>query len=200
MGFKEEEILRQIRQGKVVAFEKLYKQFSGNLLLYANSLVGRLDIAKDILQDTYIKIWEKRQEIVISTSVKSYLYRSVRNACLDYLKHEQVKSKYVDQSKEALREKEINYLTAYYEYSDDSVNKRRLDETYKAIEKLPEQCRRIFKLSRFEGLKNKEIAEKLQISVRSVDTQIYRALKSIRRSLKHFFNLILFITLTGMIK
>jgi RNA polymerase sigma-70 factor (ECF subfamily) len=173
-------IISEFRKGNVKVFEQIYQQNAASLLTFANSMVGDFDAAKDIVHDVFVTIWEKRSFLTINTSLKAYLYKCVRNACFDHFKHQKVIDKFQDHSKVELVEREIGYLSSIGEYSEEVLFEKRLEEVKRVIELLPEQCKKIFKLSRFEGLKNKEIALQLGISVRSVDTQIYRALKTLR--------------------
>ena len=186
----EKDIVNKIRNGNIGAYEQVYSLYAGSLLLFANSVLGDFDTAKDIVQDVFLIIWEKRNFLYITSSLKAYLYKSVRNACLDYIKHQKVINKYNDLARDELFKIEINYLNSVYEPTEEMQFDTRLNEINKAIELLPEQCRKIFKLSRFEGLKNREIATQLGLSVRSVDTQIYRALKTLRNNLKDYIYLI----------
>jgi RNA polymerase sigma-70 factor, ECF subfamily len=187
----EKDIVDKIKNGNIKAYEQIYHLHSGSLLLYANSLVGSFDVAKDIVQDVFVTIWEKRNLLFISASLKSYLYKSVRNACLDFIKHQKVIEKYNDQARNELFEMEVKYNSSVFELSEEIIFDTRLNEINKAIEMLPDQCRKIFKLSRFDGFKNREIAAQLGISIRSVDTQIYRALKTLRGTLRNIITLMI---------
>lgn len=175
-------IISELKKGNVKVFEQIYHTNAGPLLTFANSLIGDFDSAKDIVHDVFVTVWEKRGSLTINTSLKAYLYRCVRNACFDYFKHQKVINKFQDQSKVELVDREINYLSSVGEFTEELLFEKRLEEVKRVIELLPDQCKRIFKLSRFEGMRNKEIASQLGISVRSVDTQIYRALKTLRDS------------------
>jgi RNA polymerase sigma-70 factor, ECF subfamily len=176
-------IIEQINNGNIEAYKSLYDKFYTGLLLYANSIINNIDISKDIVQDIFFKLWEKRKEFTIKYSLKSYLYTTVRNSCMDYLKHLKVEKKYFDHSLAELKEKELNFFSELFTNPDEYDFEKYLKEIGTVIEDLPEQCRKIFKLSRFEGMKNGEVARHLNLSVRTVDTQIYRALKTLREKL-----------------
>lgn len=138
--------------------------------------------AEEITQEVFVKFWEKCETLSPDSSIKSYLYRSVHNSCLNAIKHEKVKDGY--------KQHVINYLESTYqdtiEESDpDAIRTRIHDE----IDKLPPRCSEIFKLSRFEGLKYQEIADHLEISVKTVEVQMGKALKVLRESLKDLKNI-----------
>lgn len=132
-----------------------------------------LDTAQDITQDVFVKIYEKRQLLEIHTSLKAYLYTAVRNNCFDHLKIHKIHQRHKDQIKQESSDLVIE--------DDDTVDQIELqDKIYKAIQTLPEQNQKIFKLSRFEAKTNQEIAELLNISKRTVETHISNALKKIK--------------------
>jgi RNA polymerase sigma-70 factor (ECF subfamily) len=179
--------MEQMKDGNNEAYKSLFDNYYTCLLLYANSIINNIDISKDILQDVFLKLWERRRDLKVESSVKSYLYAAVRNSCLDYLKHLQVEKKYMDYSFAALKEKELDYFIELFPSPDEGNPEKYLEEIAAAIENLPEQCRKIFKLSRYEGMKNSAVSRQLNLSTRTVDTQIYRALKTIRQKLNKYF-------------
>jgi RNA polymerase sigma-70 factor, ECF subfamily len=178
---------KQINDGNIETFKSLYDTYYTCLLLYANSIINDIELSKDILQDIFLKLWEKRKEFSIKFSLKSYLYTAVRNSCMDHLKHLKVEKKYVDHSLVELKEKELTFFSELFIHPGEDDFEKYLDEINTIIEELPEQCRKIFKLSRFEGMKNSEVSRHLNLSTRTVDTQIYRALKTIRQKLNKYF-------------
>lgn len=174
-------LVRVIQRGDKKAFEQLFREWYVRLCLYAESIVRDRDMAEDVVQNVFCGLWEKRQEMQIRESVKAYLYRSVYHAALNTLKHEKVKSAFLDfiQKQGSIAENNIEYL----------MNKENHDrlvlEVNRVIGRLPEQCRDIFRMSRFEGMKNQQIAFELNISVRTVEVQLYRAMKRLREELQH---------------
>ncbi len=132
--------------------------------------------AEEIVQDVFVKFWEKCSSLSPDSSIKSYLYRSVHNSCLNAIKHEKVKDGY--------KQHVIQFLESSYqddvEFNDPDVIRNRI---HGEIDKLPPRCSEIFKLSRFEGLKYQEIADHLGISVKTVEVQMGKALKVLRESL-----------------
>jgi RNA polymerase sigma-70 factor (ECF subfamily) len=176
--------LEDIAAGNQNAFEMIFKTFYQPLCRYAYSFLTDKEQAEEVVQSTFIQFWEKRNALEIQTSLKSYLYRMVRNSCLNIIKHEKVKRQYV------------MHEIAVAEVSHESVSQRvyatelesKITEAMKA---LPEQCRLVFQLSRFEELKYQEIADQLKISVKTVENHMGKALKIMRGQLKEFLPLLL---------
>ena len=142
-----------------------------------------LDDAKEIVQDVFINLWNKRETISSEKSVKSYLFTSVKNRCFNFIR---------DNKK--FRSNVLDIDIADYEvtFENDSFSEPELQtKINNAINKLPEKCRQVFKLSRIEELKYKEIADKLSISVKTVEAQMSKALKVLRKELKEYITVIL---------
>lgn len=177
MNMTDQEILQQIQAGKRGIFEQLFRSYYKALCLFAASILRSPEDGEEIVQDLFFQLWEKREQLQINTSLKSYLYRSVRNRCLNFIKHEKVKEKYrqeaVQQFSENVREK-----------ADDGTELA--EKIQQAIATLPPRCREIFELSRFEGLKYREIADVLEISPKTVEVQMGKALKELRKHLKAY--------------
>ncbi len=154
-------------------FEILFKKYYSQLCLYAVKYVNNNTIAEEIVQDVFFKIWEKRSSLNIKISVKSYIYMSVRNKCLQYLKHQKIEqsyNKYIDN--QAKINTEMPCENIIYEETLDIFNE--------VLNTLPTHCAQIFILSRFNGLKYSEIANRLSISVKTVEANISKALKLFR--------------------
>lgn len=172
-----------IQSGHTPAFEMLFKTYYQPLCRYATSYLKDADSAEEVVQAAFIGLWEKRKTITIETSLKSYLYRAIRNSCLNELKHGQVKQKYFAQEslKEEAQSAPADHLAIHTE----------LEEKIRAaIQTLPEQCRLIFRMSRFEELKYQEIADQLNLSVKTVENQMGKALKIMRTQLKEYLPLL----------
>lgn len=184
MQLSEQEIVGAIKQGNERIFEVIFRKYYQSLCNYANSMLKEIDEAEEVVQNLFSGIWEKRTELEISVSLKSYLYRAVHNHCLNRIKHLKIREEYQQ------------YANSYYESSYESVSQsvikneleRKIEE---AIDKLPEQCRLIFRLSRFEELKYHEIAEQLAISPKTVENQIGKALKILRVELAEYLPLVI---------
>jgi RNA polymerase sigma-70 factor (family 1) len=173
--------LAELKSGKLHLYESLFKAFYRPLVVFAMKYVNDPETAKEIVQDFFVKLYEKRNSIVIDTSLKSYLYRSVYNSCINHLSHIEMRNRHL----------KIIAIQTEDEYNDDQVSVLELqNRIYSCIENLPEQCRKIFKMNRFDGLKNEQIAEKLNLSKRTVETQISKALKILRKKLADYFVLL----------
>lgn len=177
-----------LKEGSESAFEMLFRTYYRPLCQYAYSFLNDRDEAEEVVQSAFINIWDKRAQVEIQSSVKAYLYRVVRNSCLNVIKHEKVKQQHVAH--------EMVHAEAVHEGVSQSVISSELEERIAiAMKALPEQCRLVFQLSRFEELKYAEIAEQLNISVKTVENQIGKALKIMREQLKDYLPvfLILFV-------
>lgn len=153
------------------------------LIFYAGKYVDRIT-AEDLVQDVFLKIWQKRTFLFLRDGIKTYLYRSVQHACLDYLKHQEVEGDYVNVITTKLKIEEIYYNDDPQSlFSEDD----RLLNIYRQMEKLPDKCREIFIMSYLEEKKTHEIATLLNISSRTVEAQLYKALKMLRNSLLLFW-------------
>lgn len=160
-------------------FRLLYKSNFSKLIFYACKFVDPAT-AEDLVQDVFFKVWKKRLFQSLQNGIKTYLYRSVQYACLDYLKHQDVKSDYVKAVNTRLKIEEIYYNDdPLFFFSEDE----RLALIFKEMEKLPDKCRKIFSMSYVEGKKTSEIANLLNLSPRTVEAQLYKALKILRNVL-----------------
>lgn len=170
-------LLSLIKSGNISVFEKLFNTHYAALCIYARKIVGDIDEARDIVQNIFVTIYDKHDTLEINTSIKSYLYRSVYHACLNHLK--QIKIHH--QHHELLK-----YQLPFSDTQDTMVKSELEEKIWMVVQNLPEQCRRIFEMNRFEGRKNNEIAQILGISIRTVETQISKALKILRENLTDF--------------
>lgn len=159
-------------------FRALYLEYAARLISFARKFVEPA-IAEDIVQDIFVKIWNNKTEL-IETGAKAYLFRAVRNACLDHLKNAEIKSDYIDKAIIELKIQELNY---YDSPINRLIDQEKLTQIYQAIEKLPQQCKNIFIKAYIEDQSHNDIATDFNISVRTVENQIYKALKSIRESI-----------------
>ena len=161
---------------ELIQFKELYKSNAPMLIFYAAKYVNAIT-AEDLVQDVFLKVWQKRTFLFLKEGIKTYLYRSVQHACLDYLKHQEVKGDYINAVTTKLKIEEI-----YYNDDPQSLfaEDERLELIYKEMDKLPEKCREIFTMSYLEERKTSEIAVLLNISTRTVEAQLYKALKILR--------------------
>ncbi len=180
--------IQQIRSGDEGAFEKVYNHFYSPLYFFAIQYVDKKAEAENLVQETFLSLWVNKESISGESnhSVKSWLYTTLKNKCLNYLEKESNKRQY------------NNYQRQKHEADMDILGQMQIsDVTFDEIERLlyetllqmPDQCRKVFELSRFKGLKNKEIAEELNISVKAVEANMTRALKALRVHLKDYLPL-----------
>ena len=153
-------------------FEQLFKDHYNSLYYYAYSIVNDDELAKDLVNDSFEEIWNKRNKIDISYSLKAYLYQIVKNRCVNHFRKKEVEQKYVDRT--------IHSVDDSDEYKD---NESVMAELMKAIEQLPEQGRKVFTKCFIENLTYKEAAEELNVSVNTIKTHVSNSLKRLRKEL-----------------
>ncbi|MGL5683278.1 MAG: RNA polymerase sigma-70 factor [Marinifilaceae bacterium] len=170
-----------IKQGDKQSFEHLFQHYYLKLCIYAEQLLKDKNVAEDVVQNTFIALWTKRDEIVISGSLKSYLFRMVYNAALNHIEKERknIGMDTISVSAPVLCENWIE------DFMDNESDLFMLSQINKAINALPEQTKQIFMLARVEGKKAHEIALILDISVRTVENHLYRSLKRLKAELAH---------------
>jgi RNA polymerase sigma-70 factor, ECF subfamily len=186
----DKKLLTDLKKNKENAFDELFRKYFQNLVWFAMKMVKSKEIAEEVVQDLFVNFWEKRHELDLKVSIKAYLYRAVYNNCIHALR----KNKLHDSSE----------LTLANELTEDFENLLEISELetriFGLIEQLPTECKRIFKLSRFEELKYKEIAEQLQISIKTVETQMSRALKFLRKHMSDYIKLLILFALEIFLK
>lgn len=159
-------------------FEKLFNDHYSNLCAYANNFLKDVDASEEVVQEVLFKLWTNRDSIIVTLSIQSYLFRAVRNASLNVLKHINIREDYKAQN-EYERDDELS--------SEDEMIVSELDQKIReAIDQLPIERKKVFIMSRYDGLKYKEIADKLNISVSTVENQMVKALKFLRDELKDY--------------
>ena len=169
-----------LRRGKEEAFAYVFRMYYSPLLNYAGRILKDVEAANDVVQECFCRLYERRRELRKELQVRPYLYKSVYNACMDAIKHQKVESNYINQE----------LLDFYFSkvVETPEAEQALLDEDLKgaiqdAINKLPERCREIFVLSKVDGLSNKEIAEQLNISMKTVEAQMTTAFVRLRKEL-----------------
>ncbi len=179
----EKELFESIKRGNQKSFELVFKTYYARLCTYAFDYTRQLETAEDLVKDFFLTLWQNREKIEIKTSLSGYLFRSVHNICINYLEREKKRTLEIPSDNLYLIELKLKQpLTP--DYSIGNLLAREMEgQILKIIDDLPEQCREIFKLSRFEELSHRKIAEKLHISENTVKTQIYRALKKIKEAI-----------------
>ena len=176
--------INKFRSGNQSAFKNLYDKYYDALYLFGLKFIPNQDAVEDLVQESFIKVWEKRNSFYHEAALKAFLYKSVRNACINYLDHQKVTRKYESQADKDI----LSHDYFLNNVIEEEVN-RIISET---LQKLPESARLIYLLS-LKGLKNAEIAEDLSISINTVKTQKQRASKFLKENLKDLFTMLYFL-------
>jgi RNA polymerase sigma-70 factor (ECF subfamily) len=186
----EKELIESLKKGNPKSFELVFKTYYSRLCTYAFDFTRQLETAEDLVKDFFLNFWINREKLEIKTSLSGYLFRSVHNQCLNYLEREKKKKLEISSDNLYLFELKLRQPLSN-DYPIGSLLAKEMEsQIEEIIENLPEQCREIFKLSRFDELPHKKIAEKLNISENTVKVQIYRALKKIKEAIPFIFALI----------
>lgn len=179
----EKTLIESIKKGNSKSFELVFKTWYKRLCVFAFGYTRQLETAEDIVKDFFVSFWNNREKIEINSSLSGYLFHSVRNACINYLIRDKKRNN-------TISIEEINWLEMKMkepfssDYLSNSILVKEMEsQIFDAIEKLPEGCCEVFKLSRIEGLSHKKIAVKLNISENTVKVQIYRALKYLKEEI-----------------
>jgi RNA polymerase sigma-70 factor (ECF subfamily) len=171
--------VNKIKDGDLKEFEQLFRELYSPLCSYASQIINDNDKAEELVQDIFYGIWKNRLKLDIKVSFKAYLYKAIQNNCLQLIHHKQVEEKYKQQ---------VAYSSM--EFQSDPMEELEAIEMNLLIEKtledLPERCRQIFSMSRFDGLKYKEIAQNLDISIKTVEANMGKALNIFRQNLKSY--------------
>jgi RNA polymerase sigma-70 factor, ECF subfamily len=166
------------------AFETIFKDNFKKLQSYAITIVGDENVAEEMVQNVFFKLWDRSEKINIQSSIAAYLYRAVYNESCNYLKHQKVKQGFLNYSKHAMSDIST-------EKASKKVLVTELEQRIKnALNDLPEQCRTVFQLSRFEELKYQQIADTLGISIKTVEAQMGKALRIMRVKLVDYLPLL----------
>ena len=160
-------------------FEKLFKLHFQQLHGFAKNFVQDSDTARDICQQVFIQFWEKRNEIDTTRSLKSWLFTAVRNKCLNHIRdHKKYRSQVLDL--------DCGYYNLYNEQHDEVEEQDLKNQINVALDSLPDKCRQVFEMSRFGDMKYREIADELNISQKTVEAHMSKAIKVMRSALKHY--------------
>jgi len=169
----------ELQKGNQKAFKQIFDLLYNSLFSYAISFVNRGEDAEELVQEAFLMIWDRRKMIDESFNVKAYLYKSIHNQALNHIRHLKVINQHVNE------ESYIYYSTIEKAKEPNPFLTKALNE---AIDKLPERSKLIFKMSRIDGLRHKEIAKTLCISEKTVEVQIRKARLVLQKKLKRFYN------------
>ncbi|MCK3685730.1 RNA polymerase sigma-70 factor [Maribellus sp. YY47] len=181
------ELLNLIKRGDEKAFRIVFNSYFPRLLAFSSEYVNDREVAKNLVQESFLTLWERHETLNPDSDLKAYLFQVLRNKSLNYLKTIKVKQKYEEHLKYRYNELLLNYeALSHLDFDVLSFNELKaiIENT---IAELPPQCKRVFELSRYEMLKNKEIADQLGISVKAVEGQMSKALKLLKKRLKEHF-------------
>jgi RNA polymerase sigma-70 factor (ECF subfamily) len=173
----EQELVNRLNNGEIGAFMDVYRKYAPLMQAFASKFTDHTT-AEDLVQDVFMRIWVNRETSPIHDSLQAYLFRAIRNSCISYLEHFKIKASF-----ETLKMIELQIHEANYFQSPEQllIRKEQLEQVRQEIEKLPEKSRKVFKMAYDDDKKAAEIASELQISVRTVETQLYKALKTLRK-------------------
>jgi RNA polymerase sigma-70 factor, ECF subfamily len=184
MELENESIGTLLAQRDEAAFEQMFKTHFKRLHAYAFTILRDEIQAEEMVQHVFFKLWERNENLSLTGSITSYLYRAVHNESLNYIKHQKVRSNH-----------QLNVAYSMKNEVEHPAKKIMAGELEKkihsALNELPEQCRTIFQMSRFDELKYREIADKLGISIKTVESQMSKALRLLRVKLVDFLIFIL---------
>ena len=172
-----------------ITYKALFRKYYPNLIFYATRLVGEEE-AEDVVQDVFVELWKRKDSMEIGDQIQAFLYRAVYTRSLNVLKHRNIESGYM-----AIVE-EINQKRVEFYQPDNNEVIRRIEdrelkkEIYDAINELPDKCKEVFKLSYLHDMKNREIADTMGVSLRTVEAHMYKALKYLRSRLDHLIILL----------
>jgi RNA polymerase sigma-70 factor (family 1) len=168
-------------------FEAVFKSHYRKLILFANRFTNDLNISEEIVADVFTVLWEKRKELSFRSEPGHYLFKMVQNSCLNYLKHQKIENLYINYlEKNNLLNEMLTSVEIGYEEKELTI------QINNAINSLPEKCKQVFMLSRFNDLKYREIAQLLDISPKTVERHMSIALEKLRQNLKKLVYMLLF--------
>ncbi|HLN20401.1 MAG TPA: RNA polymerase sigma-70 factor [Bacteroidales bacterium] len=176
----EDLLASRIKRGDNQAFELFFRKYYVRLCCYSNKFIQNYDESCDIVSDAFLKIWENRNDIDTNSSLVSLVFKITRNLSLNHLRYRKVESKYLEILKVTYIDN--SELSSYETY----LGKELENEIQFALNKIPAQCKKVFELSRKEGLKYLQIAERLNISVKTVEVHMSKALRILRSELADF--------------
>ncbi|MBV5311674.1 MAG: RNA polymerase sigma-70 factor [Prolixibacteraceae bacterium] len=191
----EKEVLENLKNGDPNAFESVFKFWYEPLVHFADEYISDLESARNIVQNIFMRLWEKHTLVDPDSNLKAYLYMATRNACLSHMRHLRVETAYFEKSLHNNDNLQLNY-DALEELNIDQIDFSQLEKLIReTIESLPERCREVFIMSRYQEMKNKEIALKLDITVKAVEANITRALTKLRENTKDYLPELVFFLL-----
>lgn len=189
----EKYLFNKLRKGDEAAFKVIYNKFVPRLFYFVREYIPQSDIAENIIQDTLLTLWDKKASLADNTNLAAYLFTVAKNNCLYKLRDLKYSKKLYDSSDLGILELKAN-LDALDSLDTSALTFLEIEQIIEdTMKQLPQQCRLVFQLSRFEDKKYKEIAEELNISVKAVEGHISKALKFFRTNLKDYLPIMAFL-------
>jgi RNA polymerase sigma-70 factor (ECF subfamily) len=176
--------VEKIKQGDTREFERLFRTHYKRLCIYAENISGNALDAEDIVCSMFGRLWEKRKQLQIHTTIESYIASAVRHDALNYLKHAEVEERYRTKIEYQLTHMDLLNPENVHTPLSDIMEKELNEQIENVLRTLPVQCREIFTLHKIDGLSYQEVADKLTVSINTVRTQLTRAMKKMRAALK----------------
>src|ERR1035437_395789 len=179
-NFSIEKILvEKLKGSDKSAFSSLFTAYYSDLVMFAITFLKDLDSSEEIVQDVFLKLWEDREVIIVTTTLKSFLLKLIQNRCLDCLRHAKVINSHHDTV--------INSSPLLECDTENYILRSEIEKiVQKALDKIPEEIAEPFKLNRYEGLKYREIAEKMHVSNRTIEVRVGKVLQILRNELKDY--------------
>lgn len=197
----EERILfSKIQQGDTASFEWLYKKYHPKMYMFCKGILHDEDKTKDLVQECFIAFWEHRTQINAPETISVYLFRIMKHLCLKQIRRDSLLNNFSNINEVALRELELSYYTPECNVLNDLYFKDLNEQYQEALDKLPKQCQNIFRMNRNEGMRSEEIAAALNLSVRTVENQLYKGLKQIKKSMQGYLPLLTILLIKNFLK
>ena len=190
----------KIQQGDTASFEWLYKRYHPRMYMFCKGILHDEDKAKDLVQDCFIAFWERRTQINAPEAISVYLFRIMKHLCLKQIRRDSLLNNFSNMNEVALRELELSHYTPECNILNDLYFKDLSEKYQEALDKLPRQCQNIFRMNRNEGMRSEEIAIALNLSVRTVENQLYRGLKQIKKSMRDYLPVLLLLLVKNFLK
>lgn len=190
----------KLKKGDPEAFSQLFKQIHSRLLNYCRLFIQDIDLCEDFVQESFIQLWEKHETIIPDKSVESFLFVIVRNKCFSYLKEKRILDS--DISYESIPVNELQYLYQldFLQKEELSIEESLFESLKNAIESLPEKRKKVFIASKIEGVKQRDIAEQFDISIKTVEKHLSEANKELRKKLqKEYFSSMVYYVLLSLL-
>ncbi len=176
-------LVNKIKEGDIKTFEYVFRFYYSQLKMYALGITGREDIAEEIIQDIFYRIWKERTNLQIMRSFKSYLYTAVRNQALQYIEHRSVRERH---KQKVLADNEKGLGITQTDPEEQLLHRELEQIINRTLARLPDRRRQIFNLHRFEGKKYKEIAGELSLSVKTVEAEMTKAYQELKKEIEEY--------------